>query len=147
MTQHKPNPARDAIAVSILIVIAIATTILTAGCLDSGPPPVDPVDPIVAPTPATPRDASAAFGADLSKRLSATSAELATRAAAGEFASLEELNDVWVKRVAADIAASKKPIVESMNATLLDATGEQPGDVAAALFRQLATGFAKGGDS
>jgi hypothetical protein len=34
-----------------------------------------------------------------------------------------------------------------MNATLLDATGEQPGDVAAALFRQLATGFAKGGDS
>jgi hypothetical protein len=128
-----------------LILIAIATTILTAGCLDPGPiTPVDPVGPIVRPTPATPRAASSAFGADLSKRLSVTSAELATRAAAGEFASLEALSDEWVERVAADIAAAKRPVVAAMNNTLLDATGEQPGDVAADLFRQLATGFAKG---
>lgn len=124
---------------------AAVVLLLLVGCLAPVAPidPVDPVDPIT-PAPLTPHEASSAFGADLSNRLSVTSAELATRAAAGEFASLEALNDEWVDRVAADIAASKRPVVAAMNDTLLDSTGEQPGDVAADLFRQLATGFAKG---
>jgi hypothetical protein len=145
-----PRPKQDYAAelvVSGALFVFVLILGMLSGCVPPAPRPVnpdDPVTPIVSPEPLTPRVASAAFGADLSRRLSATSADLASRAAAGEFASLADLNDEWVRRVAADVSASKRPIVEAMNATLVDETGEQPGDVAAGLFRELANGFEKG---
>ena len=149
MSIHPQPKTPPGVALFVVIVSGLWLVSCFSGCLPSGPTPVSPVDPvapIVAPEPSNPREASAEFGRGLSKRLSATSADLATRAAAGEFASLADLNDEWVSRVAADVSASKGPIVAAMNATLLDSTGEQPGDVAAELFRQLATGFEKGSE-
>ena len=135
------------LSVTAFLFLVVVLLGLCSGCLAPTPGPVtpdDPDEPIVNPEPATPREAAAGFGTDLSARLSATSADLASRAAAGEFASLAELNDEWVSRVAADIDASKRLVVASMNEELLDETGEQPGAVAAGLFRQLATGFREG---
>lgn len=122
--------------------IAAFALVSLAGCLDSSTNPVIP-EPLPKP-PATPTAAAAEFGRDYSRRLATTATELANRAEAGEFASLADLNDEWVRMSKTDREAAQSAIVESMNAALVDETGKQPGSVAAGLFRELASGFTKG---
>jgi hypothetical protein len=116
--------------------------ILVAGCIQPKPEPVDPKppQPVVLPM----EDAAAAYGRELSRRLAEASAEVAKRAAAGEFDDLTAANDVWVEKSKAihrDVYGGL--IVRSQNNELTDERGK-PGTAAAPMFGKMASGFGRG---
>jgi hypothetical protein len=140
-------PTRHAttdVFLTLLLIILVAAISVLSGCVAPTPGPVEP-EPDPPPVVLTPVSAGELFGRDYSKRLAITCRSLSERAAGGEFTSLAELNDEWIRLSGADRVAAQSAIVASMNAVLIDETGELPGDVAAELFAELARGFEAGG--
>lgn len=123
--------------------LILTLCVLLSGCLKPNPGPVIP-EPDPPPVVLTPAAAAAEFARQYSAALAVTSSDLAQRSAAGEFESLADLNDAWVNRSKADRLTAQQGVIDAMNKTLTDETGEKPGTVAATLFEELAEGFRKG---
>ena len=128
-----------------LIVSHILIAVLCVGCLQSNPGPVSPVGPVEpGPVVLTPEAAAATFAGNYRERLAVVAGDVATKAEAGEFEDLSAVNDAWVSGSKDAREQAQAALIRAMNKALTDAQGK-PGTEAAALFRQLESGFRKGG--
>tara|TARA_R110000824_G_scaffold311766_3_gene498895 strand:- start:857 stop:1255 length:399 start_codon:yes stop_codon:yes gene_type:complete len=125
-------------------VAAWLLVVVACGCLESAPgPPEPPVDP--PPVIETPRTAAEQFADAYRAELAVVAADIAERAAAGEFADLTAVNDAWVNGSGTARKTAQGALIRAMNENLRDARGK-PGTAAAPLFRELAAGFERGAE-
>ena len=118
---------------------------LCVGCLQPNPGPVSPTDPVTPePVVLTPEAAAAEFANDYRQRLAVVAGDVAAKAEAGQFEDLSAVNDAWVSGSKDAREQAQTALIRAMNKALGDAEGKPRAD-AAALFRQLESGFGKGG--
>jgi hypothetical protein len=123
----------------------ILFAVLVAGCIRPVPGPVAPVDPVQPePVVLTPELAAARFADDYRQRLAVVAGDVATKAESGQFEDLSAVNDAWVTGSKDAREQAQVALIRAMNKALTDSKGK-PGTEAAALFRQLESGFRKGG--
>lgn len=150
MTTRFRQTTVEAFASLVLLIVVLALSLL-AGCLPPAPKPVDP-KPDPPPVVLTPERAAHRFASEYSLRLSDAARTLAEDLKADEgrdeaakkYPDLVAVNDEWIKKSTDARLKSQQVLIDAMNSTLTDPTGEKPGTVAATLFEQLANGFKKG---
>ncbi|MFM7011233.1 MAG: hypothetical protein ACKO0Z_18230 [Betaproteobacteria bacterium] len=123
-------------------VFLLTGCLLASGCLEG-------TDQIPGPGPRpvaeSPSRSAEVFGRQYSAGLSLLCQDVAQRCRQGQFETLVDVNEYWVAQRTAAHEKTLDPLRDAMTAALKDeGDSPRPGTDAAALFDQLADGFAKG---